>query len=73
MPVTLTQVVEHVAAVEPETDRAKISATVRETIAALGLLINARTGEVYDPAPRSAIPEQRNVRFAGMKPRYGRR
>jgi hypothetical protein len=55
MPVTLKQVVDHVAAMEPETDRRKISATVRETIAALGLLVNASNDEVYNPAPAPSV------------------
>jgi hypothetical protein len=39
--------------------------TVLETIAALGLEVNARNGEVYDPAPKpSLVPMQTTrVRF----------
>jgi hypothetical protein len=70
MPVTLNQVVDHVAAMEPETDRKKISATVRETIMAIGLPVDSRTGEVYSPAPPpSNVPKQRNVRWYGGRRR----
>ena len=61
MPVTLTKVVDHVVAIEEEAgpvDRHKVAAMVRETIAALGLLVNASNDEVYNPAPApSRIPE----------------
>lgn len=67
MPVTLAKLVEHVAAMEPETDRRKIAATVRETIAALGLLVNVHNDEVYDPAPKPSYPQQRNVRMRGRR------
>jgi hypothetical protein len=70
MPVTLTQIVDHVAAMEPETDRRKISATVRETIMAVGLLVDSRSGEIYSPAPPpSNVPTQRNVRWSGGRRR----
>jgi hypothetical protein len=43
--------------------------TVLETIAALGLEVNTKSGEVYDPAPSSSwqTPEQRNVRWSGRR------
>jgi hypothetical protein len=59
MPVTLKQVVDHVLAMEEEgTDR-------RETLGAVGLLINASNDEIYSPAPKpSVVPmQQRNVRL----------
>jgi hypothetical protein len=66
MPVTLKQVVDHVLAMEEEgTDRRKVSVIVRETLGAVGLLINASNDEIYSPAPKpSVVPmQQRNVRL----------
>lgn len=73
MPVTLKQVVEHVAAMDPDIDKNRLNAMVRETIAALGLLVNARNDEVYNPAPApsSSIPED-NWRKSGRFPRSRR-
>ncbi len=51
---TLQQVVEHVAAMDPDIDRRRVDAMVRETIGALGLLVNARNDEVYIPADAHA-------------------
>lgn len=72
MPVTLKQVVDHVVAMEePGTDRHKITAIVRETIAAVGLLVSASNDEVYDPAGRPAIVPRndQNFRFRGGRRR----
>jgi hypothetical protein len=71
MPVTLHQVFDKVrAAAEAElghaVDEEYVGAFFRATVKAIGLEINAETGEVYDPAPpRSPIPEQRNARWSG--------
>ncbi len=68
MPVTLKQVTDHLVAMD-ELEPAKARSIAREVIAVLGLFVDARNDEVYNPAPRSAVPEQRNVRYAGMKRR----
>lgn len=68
MPVTLKQVVDHVVAMEePGTDRNRITAIVRETIGAVGLCVDARNDEVYNPAPAPSWAQQRqqNVRWRG--------
>ena len=67
MSVKLKQVIDHVVAMEgPEVDPHRI-AIVRETIAAVGLLVNAANDEVYrpytDPPPSWASQQtQRNAR-----------
>jgi hypothetical protein len=78
MPVNITQVLERAKAAEAKSEPyEKLHRIVCETIAALGLAVNQNTGDVYDPSegvPRArAIPEQRNVRYAGMRTRHGRR
>ncbi len=62
MPVTLKQVVDHVAAMD-ELDRATVTGIVREVLAVVGLEVNPRNDEVYNPAPApSRIPED-NSRY----------
>ena len=71
-PVTLKQVVDHVIAMEePGTDRHRITAIVRETLSTVGLLVNARNDEVYNPAPApSIVPrDDQNFRFRGGRRR----
>ena len=70
MPVTVKQVTDHVIAMdEPGVAReSSLACAVRETIAALGLLINSRTGEVYNPAelgPRVVPRNDQNARWLG--------
>jgi len=77
MPVTLKQVTDHVIAMdEPGVAReSSLAGAVRETIAALGLLINAQTGEVYNPAelgPRVVPRNDQHVRWLGGPRRYRR-
>lgn len=68
MPIKLDQVFARVGANdEPdEGRRGELRRVVLETIAACGLLVNTRTGEVYNPAPvPSSLPRQQNVRWSG--------
>ena len=62
--VKLPDVLARARAAAPAVDDLALERLVRETIAACGLEVNARSGEVYDPAPRPAVPEQRNVRWS---------
>lgn len=55
-----------------DVNRPTVDWIARETVLAMGLEVNAVTGDIYDPAPAPAIPTQRNVRHAGMRKR-GRR
>lgn len=67
MSVTLEQILARVAAGTDTEHRSELRRVVLETIAAVGLLVNTRTGEVYDPAPRQDIRprDDRNFRFVG--------
>jgi len=70
MPVTLKQVVDHVVAMEETPpDRLKLEKQLREAFHVVGLAVNPQNDEVYDQAAgaRSPMPQQRNVRFAGMR------
>jgi hypothetical protein len=75
MPVTLHQVFDRVrAAAEAElghpVDDEYVGAFFRATVKAIGLEINAQTGEVYDPGPPPpSYPEQRNVHWRGGRRR----
>jgi hypothetical protein len=54
MPVTVKQIAEHLVAMD-ELEPAKARAVAREVIGVLGLCIDARNDEVYNPAPRPAL------------------
>lgn len=74
MPVTLDQVLTRVGANDAQDEtahRAELRRVVLETIAAVGLLVNSRTGEVYNPAPAPSLPtpRQQNVRWSGSRRR----
>jgi hypothetical protein len=62
---TIEAVLARVAESDTTADRDQLRRTVLDTIAALGLYVNTKTGEVYNPAPapRSTIPQQTGVRF----------
>lgn len=62
----LSDIVDRVAAADTTADRQQLRRTVVDTIAALGLQVDAR-GEVYSPAPAPAYtaPVQRHARWSG--------
>jgi hypothetical protein len=62
----LNDVIDRVAAADTTADGSQLRRTVLDTIAALGMAVDAR-GEVYNPAPVPAYtaPEQRHARWSG--------
>lgn len=72
MAVKLDTVLARAAAATPDAPPDQLRRTVLEVIAACGLEVDHRQGEVYDPAPRPSSVPGDNWRAASGRGRRGR-